>query len=407
MVSLTLQPRWMRPFIEEPKVDDEVQPQKKQSLPWVAILLLILAITGFVLQGIIILQSPSILFAVAALYIILIRPRTASIFLLVLYTTLLVLQVSLLASRWTFDNFNLIVAIYLFNIGITLVSIVAVVNLPLRDPVLPRDGISQPFTTPTSALKSPEDDLTLWQWMSVSWMSSLISLGKKRQLNEEDVWFLGHEFQHRHLHDAFRELHGTVVRRLLRANWHDLALLTILAILELAANYSAPILLQQLLKAMGNLKNEIKPAITFALLILVAELVSAQSSVFSLWFGRRAYERSRGEMITMLFEKTLNRKIVATIKDKDENEVDENSNEETDSGNTPNGNGSSETQGLLNGHDNQSDEKQTFLSKVLKPFRRSKKPTPMTEDNAPASMGKILNLMRGDVYEVSGVYIMA
>jgi hypothetical protein len=405
MFSFTLQPRWMGPFIEEPRVDDEVQPQKKRSLPWVAILLLILAIVGFVLQGIIILQSPSILFALAALYIILVRPRTASIFLLVLYTTLFVLQVSLLASRWTFDNFNLIVAIYLFNIGITLVSIVAVVNLPLRDSVLPRDGISQPFTTPTSTLKSPEDDLTLWQWMSVSWMSSLISLGKKRQLNEEDVWFLGHEFQHRHLHDAFRELHGTVVRRLLRANWHDLALLTILAILELVANYSAPILLQQLLKAMGNLKYEIKPAITFALLILVAELISAQSSVFSLWFGRRAYERSRGEMITMLFEKTLNRKIVATIKD--ENENDENSNEGTDSGNTPNENGSNETQGLLNGHDNKVDEKQTFLSKVLKPFRRSKKPTPMTEDNAPASMGKILNLMRGDVYEVSGVYTMA
>ena len=394
----------MRPFIEESKADDEVQPQKNQRLPWVAILLLILAITGFVLQALVIIQSPSILLAVAAFYLILFRPRTASIFLFVLYTALFVLQVALLASRWDFKIFNAAVAIYLVNIGITLISIVAVVNLPLRDPALPREGISPAFTPPTSDLRTPEDDLTLWQWMSVSWMSSLISVGKKRQLNEEDVWFLGYEFQHRQLHDAFRELHGTVVRRLLRANWHDLAILTILALLELAANYSAPILLQQLLKAMGNLKYETKPAVTWALSILVVRLVAAQSDVFSLWYGRRAYERSRGEMITMLFEKTLNRKIVATIEDKEQKENETSSDEETDTDNTPNANGTSETQGLLNGQDNKSDEKQTFLSKVLKPFRRSKRPAPMTEDNAPASMGKILNLMRGDVYEVSGFY---
>lgn len=394
----------MRPFIEEPKADDEVQPQKKRSLPWVAILLLVLAIIGFVLQAIVVIQSPSLLLAVAIFYLALFRPRTASISLFILYTTLFVLQVALLVSRWNFQILNVVVAIYLVNIGITLISIVAIVNLPLRDPALPRDGISPAFTPPTSDLRTPEDDLTLWQWMSVSWMSALISVGKKRQLNEEDVWSLGYEFQHRHLHDAFRELHGTVVRRLLRANWHDLVILTILALLELAANYSAPILLQQLLKAMGNLKYETKPAIMWALSILVVRLIAAQSDVFSLWYGRRAYERSRGEMITMLFEKTLNRKIVATIEDKDQKENDATSDEETNTDTTPNGNGTSETQGLLNGQDNKSDEKQTFLSKVLKPFRRSKRPAPMTEDNAPASMGKIFNLMRGDVYEVSGFY---
>ncbi|KAH0350782.1 ABC bile acid transporter, partial [Aureobasidium melanogenum] len=407
MVSLSRQPRWLKPFIEEPGVDDDVQP-KKQSLPYVAILLFILAITGFVLQAVIRIQSPSILLGIAAVYLILVRPRTASIFLLVLYATLFVLQVSILTSSgWWFDGFDLIVAFRIINICLSLISIAAVVNLPLRDLSLARDGISQPYTTPTANLRSPEDDLTLWQSMTVSWMSPLISVGKTRQLNDDDVWSLGYEFQHRHLHDAFRELHGTVVRRLLRANWHDLVILTVLAILELAANYSAPILLQQLLKAMNNLRYEIQPAITFALLILVVRLIAAQSSVFSLWFGRRAYERSRGEMITMLFEKTLNRKIVAMIKDDEEKENDEDMNGETNSDNSPNENGARETQGLLNGHDSKSNEKQSFLSKVFRKtwssirFKRNKKPKPVNEDNAPASMGKILNLMRGDVYEVS------
>ncbi|KAI5201784.1 P-loop containing nucleoside triphosphate hydrolase protein [Aureobasidium subglaciale] len=402
MVSLIRKSQWTKPFVQEPsEVDDEVVPTKKRSLPYVAILLLFLAITGFVLQALIRIALPSVFLAIAALHLVLVRPRTASVFLLLLYTTLLVLQVSVLASsKWTSasDAYNLVAAIYIINISIPLISIAAVVNLPLRDPSLPRKGISQPFTAPTADLRSPEDDLTLWQWMTVSWMSALISLGKQRQLNENDVWYLGYEFQHNHLHDAFRELRGTVIRRLLRANWIDLALLTLLAILELVANYSAPLLLQQLLKAMVNLQHETKPAVIFALLILGVRLVAAQSSVFSLWFGRRAYERSRGEMITMLFEKTLNRKIVATVKDVDEGVQDEESNSETDPSVSTSRDAGSETQGLLN-NNSKSDEKQSFLSKFLRKahLRRSKNPESITEDNAPASMGKILNLMRGDV----------
>lgn len=403
------QPRWMRPFIEEPaKTDDDFEPKTKQGLPYVAILLLILAVAGFVLQALIKLAPPSILLAVAALYLALFRPRTASIFLLLVYTTLFVLQVALLATNWKSDYHNLVVAIQATNIGISVISIATVVNLPLRNPSLPRDEISRPFAEPKPNLRSPEDNLTLWQWMTVSWMSSLIAVGKKRQLNEDDVWLLGYEFQHRHLHDSFRELHGTVVRRLIRANWIDLALLTILAILELVANYSAPVLLQQLLRAMNNLRFEKAPAMTFALLILVVRLIAAQSAVFSLWFGRRSYERSRGEMITMLYEKTLNRKIIATVKDN----ADDGGIASTGSGGETNYATSSEAagserQGLLNGH-NKPDEKKSFFTKIFDKtglsFARRKKKVSVAEDNAPASMGKILNLMRGDVYEVRRIH---
>lgn len=53
-------------------------------------------------------------------------------------------------------------------------------------------------------------------------------------------------------------------------------------------------------------------AITYAVLSLLVRLVASQSSVFNLWFSRRCYERSRGEMITMLYEKTLSRKVIGT-----------------------------------------------------------------------------------------------
>ena len=139
---------------------------------------------------------------------------------------------------------------------------------------------------------------------------ALIKIGNKRQLREDDVWFLGYEFQHRHLHDAFRKLKGTVFYRLLRANWMDLAILSILAVMEMAADYSTPVLLQYLLQAMESIQLEKQPAIKFAALILLARTVDAQVELFALWFGRRCYERSRGELITMIFEKTLNRKAI-------------------------------------------------------------------------------------------------
>ena len=87
-----------------------------------------------------------------------------------------------------------------------------------------------------------------------------------------------------------------------------------------------------------------RAAIVYALISLVVKLMDVQSEVFSLWYGRRCYERSRGEMVTMLHEKVLSRKIIGASMD----------------------------------------------STNVDPLKKE-----------PASMGKILNLMRNDVYEVS------
>ena len=54
-------------------------------------------------------------------------------------------------------------------------------------------------------------------------------------------------------------------------------------------------------------------AVVYAVLSLIARLIAAQSAVFSLWFSRRSFERSRGEMITMLYEKMLTRKVVGLL----------------------------------------------------------------------------------------------
>ena len=116
--------------------------------------------------------------------------------------------------------------------AIALLSILCILRMPLRDPNLPTLGISPVFEQPHHLLRSPEDNLTLWQFMTVSWMTPLISVGSKRQLDDEDVWQLSFEFQHQILHQKFRELGGSVVRRLLKANGLDLVILSCLAVIE-------------------------------------------------------------------------------------------------------------------------------------------------------------------------------
>lgn len=162
---------------------------------------------------------------------------------------------------------------------------------------------------PSSLLPSPEDNLRLWQFMTVSWLNPLIRIGYNRQLQDSDVWQLPYEFQHQGLHENFRQLEGTVIRRLIKANVADIFILTFLGLLELVLQYSTPVLLQLLLSSMEDITAPKMDAIIYAGLSMAARLIAAQSGVFSLWYGRRCYERSRGEMITMLYEKTLGRKM--------------------------------------------------------------------------------------------------
>ncbi|KAJ4300126.1 hypothetical protein N0V88_002795 [Collariella sp. IMI 366227] len=182
------------------------------------------------------------------------------------------------------------------------------VNMPMRDPSWDSTSIGKPFTAPSSKARTPEDIVTLWQWMTVSWMMPLIKTGCQRQLQDEDVWFLGYEFQHSRLHMLFREVTGTVFVRLLKANGLDLIITTVLGVLEMSLDLAEPVLLKQLLGALTAKHPNIRTAIVYATIILFARLAKTQSGVFSLWFSRRNYERSRGEMITMIHEKTLRRK---------------------------------------------------------------------------------------------------
>lgn len=158
------------------------------------------------------------------------RPKTTPFGILAILLSLLTAQLTLLIDSPSSLHAQDIPAICELLNGLAAVAIV--LCMPLSDPDLPKDQICPTFGHPTSQLRSPEDNLTLWQFMTVSWMTPLISLGSTRRLNDEDVWSLAFEFQHSVLHDSFRELKGSVVSRLIAANGLDLVIISFLAILE-------------------------------------------------------------------------------------------------------------------------------------------------------------------------------
>lgn len=125
-----------------------------------------------------------------------------------------------------------------FNAILALAGIIVILNMPLRDPSLPSEEISPVYSAPTVKLRTPEDNLTPLQFMTVSWMGPLIKRGITRKMDDEDVWDLGWEFKHARLHETFRQLQGSVTRRVFMANGMDCVRTTSLNLLRLCSSTS-------------------------------------------------------------------------------------------------------------------------------------------------------------------------
>ncbi|KAH8778648.1 multidrug resistance-associated protein 6 [Diaporthe sp. PMI_573] len=356
---------WLRDFAaEEPGeaegISTDLIPIKKRTWSVPVIVLILSSTIGLVISILAALNpgagplfsTPLIPHAVTITVLLIERPRSAPGLPLILQGALLLVQLVLFSTILQVFSRS---GPWIWGIEMVnpLLSIIFILNMPMRDPLLSNEGICAPYSTPTVKLRSPENNFTLWQWMTVGWMSPTVKSGCQRQLHDEDVWTLPLEFQHSRLHRLFREVPGSVLERIFKVNAPDLIITTLLGILESICSLIPVVFLKQLLAALEGENPNRNVAVVYGVFILLARLVGAQSGVFNLWFCRRAYERSRGEMITMIYEKTLMRKAF------------------------------------------------TFPSNVDEDGSEDKKGKGEAANSGPASMGKILNLMRNDVYEVA------
>lgn len=171
--------------------------------------------------------------AVACLLIAITQPAKTPKSLLFLYISIFVSQYFVLLDRYS--NIDMQDGSLVLSWLASIAAIIIILQMPMRDPSLGSDRISPAFSSPSDSLRSPEDNLTLWQFMSVSWMSPLMSIGKAQQLNEDNVWSLGYQFQHRVLHEKFRDTNGSVLKRLIDVTGIDLVILGCLGIYKSVA----------------------------------------------------------------------------------------------------------------------------------------------------------------------------
>ncbi|PPJ50032.1 hypothetical protein CBER1_06775 [Cercospora berteroae] len=392
-------PRWLSPFVEENIVPEvETGLVKRRQWTWASTTLLSLCAAGLAIHSadaiVVVLRSgrrfnhssaqlaalQTLPWMVAVLQICAFRPRTVPFAVFAILTTNLISESILLENAPRNNDRAPFLAA---GVAINALAFVVLVLMPFRDPVLPSKDISQPFTSPTSTLRSAEEKLNIWLFATVRWLAPMLDVGGKRQMEQEDVWSLPYEFQHTRLHENFRLLRGTVIRRLLSANGIDLIIVSILGFVDQFLDYANPFFLQLILSSMQHPERPKRVALTYAGLSFMARLLSAQFDVLRLWYGRRCYERSRGEMITMLYEKTLGRKMAFKPEEKKESVPND----------TVNGPANDEITPKPRGR---------WWNNLMKPLRsllqKNQAPPPVKE---PASMGRILNLMRNDVYEVA------
>lgn len=383
-------PGWLRPFAQEEKYDeeDEVSPPRKQTRWTVWTLLLgVICAAGVVLAGLPAMlvyprQRIAILEVVPWLASLLIwsydRPVKAPRLLLLLFLFILTAYVARYSVR--FLNHTL-VSLDPYRLGqsiLSLVGIIVIANMPLRGPELSSGDIGSPKSNnaPSSSLRSPEDDLTLFQFWTMKWVYPLAKIATKRELVVKDVWQLPYEFQHSRLYLAFRDLKGDMLWRLGRANGLDLAIASTCSAADRVAEVSNIRLTSKLYQALDH--GDFEEAVFWCLIMLAIEVGRQLARTTSMWYARKAYERSRGETFIALFGKVLTRVVAGS------DMTEEGANEDQDE------------------KDEVPDPIVWFFSRYI--FRRSKYTLVQDQEedpNQPASNAKIINLLRGDTYEIS------
>ncbi|KAK8146289.1 hypothetical protein G3M48_003348 [Beauveria asiatica] len=390
---LRLLPIWLRPFAAEegpdarswpPEADDMFKP--KRWTHWTLILFLI-ALFGFLLSLIpIILDSAQTLhlfetvpwFAVVVVTIA-DRPTRTPRLLLAQYVVMLLTSAAVYSMHFLDHDLRYVEPTQLLRDALALVALACILAMPLRDPAWDVDNIGSSALPPSSLLRSPEDNLSLLRFWTMSWVTPLARLCRKREITVDDVWQLPYDFQHTRLYMAFREVRGRLLPCLVRANGLDLCLSTSLAVAEKVLEVTNIHLTSKLYRALD--RAEPREAFYWCAVMLALDAIRQVAKTTANWYSRKAYERSRGETFIGLFGKLLTRAVPGS--------------DATEKGPQ---NGTSPRNDRTGDDGEQQTKMQRFVSRICR--RRNKTP-PAAVSSQPASNAKVVNLVRGDTYEIS------
>ncbi|KAK7427150.1 hypothetical protein QQZ08_006263 [Neonectria magnoliae] len=372
-------PRCLKPFAQEDA------PYHAKGTRWTAwtLCLAIVCSLGLTLSFVSAILNPTRPFVmletfpwlVAALITAIDRPTKTPKLLLLQYLLLFSASLAIYAAHFLGHTINITDPIRAAQASLVGLAIIAIGNMPLRNPSWGTSEIGSTRLPPTHHVRSPEDNLTLFQFWTMTWVYPLAKVAQEREITVEDVWQLPFDFQHTRLYMAFRELKGKLLPCLIEANGLDLFISTALSVVEKVSEVSNIRLTSKLYNALDA--NDPPEAALWCLIMLAIDFIRQVSKTSSGWYSRKAYERCRGETFIGLFGKLLTRAVPgseATEKD-------------------PAAAAQPEADGL---------QSSNRFSRFFSRFCSRRKPVVKDGGSSQsASNAKVVNLVRGDTYEIS------
>ncbi|KAL6866547.1 hypothetical protein ACO1O0_002659 [Amphichorda felina] len=374
-------PRWLKPFAQE----EDHEPAKHRRWSFWTLCLGTISLAGLVISTILACLAPKDWFAIleiipwcsVALITALGRPIKTPRLLLLQFLLMAFAGLARYSVHFLAHNFRTVGPYRLAQLGLCFLAIVVIGNMPIRDPTWDPSDIGYPGRQPSHLFRSPEDNLTLFQFWTMSWIYPLASMCRKREITVDDVWQLPYEFQHSRLYLAFRDVQGKLLSRLLEANGLDIFIASTLSIVEKVAEVSNIRLTSNLYNALDSGKPD--EANFWCLIMLCVDIIRQISKTTSGWYSRKAYERSRGETFIGLFSKLLTRAVPGS--DMMEKGTVED--------------------GVISGDDASPQSSPGGFFTGCCGRRKYPKGTPAPQQSQPASNAKVVNLVRGDTYEIS------
>jgi ABC-type multidrug transport system fused ATPase/permease subunit len=377
---LGLTPRWLKPFAQETA---PFQAKNRKWTFWTLCLTVVslvglgLAISCAIIHSH---QKASFMglvpWTVATLLTIVDLPVQAPKLLFMQYLFMMATTLILRAIHYLIFKTGSTSIFQIAHLTLEALAILVIGNMPLRNPFWGSLDIGNTKVAPSNQVRSPEDNLTLFQFWTMTWVNPLSKVASKREIAVGDVWQLPYEFQHWRLYMAFRTLKGKLLPCLIEANGLDLFISTFAAIVERVAEVSNLRLTSKLYQALD--KSDPAEAGLWCMVILSIDTIRQIARTSSGWYSRKAYERSRGETFIGLFGKLLTRAVPGSeMIEKDPSTTTE----ETD------------------GHSNSSGKFFKFF-KQCRGRKKSKTAAQPSQDHQ-ASNAKVVNLIRGDTYEIS------
>ncbi|KAJ4485740.1 P-loop containing nucleoside triphosphate hydrolase protein [Lentinula aciculospora] len=212
-----------------------------------------------------------------------------------------------------------------FNVVIPLLFSWIAGTFPLQD-IPSGERIASKKDAPSVALTCPEDDVTLWSWLTFTFVEPIFAVANKGTLGDTDVWSLSPYFKHKNLFTKcleYRVKHPkhSLLRFLLVSNSLDLILDVVLELWTAVIGFVPSYALKEILSVLADDTPESRQTAYFwAFITFLAHLSFAQKDLIQQWHTRRCYERTRGQLFCAIHYKALKRQDLTGHIDSEEEE---------------------------------------------------------------------------------------